>query len=44
VNGGGIEKAKVVLEEAAKLFPDDDMIQYNFGVLLRPTGPWQVPP
>ena len=27
--GGGIEKAKPVLLEAAKLFPDDDMIQYN---------------
>ncbi len=39
VSGGGIEKAEPVLLEAAKLFPDDDMIQYNFGVLLRPTGP-----
>jgi len=28
-NGGGIEKAKVVLDEAAKLFPDDSTIQYN---------------
>ena len=28
-NGGGIEKAKVVLDEAAKLFPGDSMIQYN---------------
>ena len=27
--GGGIEKAKPVLLEAAKLFPDDSMIQYN---------------
>ena len=36
--GGGIEKAKLVLLEAAKLFPGDSMIQYNFGVLLRPTG------
>ena len=38
-NDGGVEKAKTVLLEAAKLFPDDDMIQYNFGVLLRPNGP-----
>ena len=37
-NDGGIEKSKPVLLEAAKLFPDDSMIQYNFGVLLRPTG------
>ena len=27
--GGSIDKAKPVLEEAAKLFPDHDMIQYN---------------
>ena len=27
--GGGIEKAKRILEKAAKLFPDHDMIQYN---------------
>ena len=27
--GGGIEKAKLVLLEAAKLFPGDSMIQYN---------------
>jgi hypothetical protein len=38
-NDGSIEKAKPVLIEAAELFPDDGMIQYNFGVLLRPTGP-----
>ena len=28
-NDGGVEKAKTVLLEAAKLFPDDSMIQYN---------------
>jgi Flp pilus assembly protein TadD len=38
-NDGGIEKANVVLDEAAKLFPTEWSIQYNFGVLLRPTGP-----
>ena len=31
--GGGIEKAKPVLLEAAKLFPDDDIIQYNLASL-----------
>ena len=28
-SGGGVEKAKPVLLEAAKLFPDDSMIHYN---------------
>ena len=37
-NGGGIEKAKPVLEEAAKLFPDDSMIQYNLACYSAPLG------
>ena len=28
-NGGGTEKAKAVLDQAAKLFPNECMIQYN---------------
>jgi predicted Zn-dependent protease len=28
-NGGGFENAKALLLEAAKLFPDDDTVQYN---------------
>ena len=37
-NGGGIEKAKVVLDEAAKLFPDDSMIQYNLACYCSQLG------
>jgi len=37
-NGGGIEKAKVVLDEAAKLFPDDSMIQYNLACYCAKLG------
>jgi tetratricopeptide (TPR) repeat protein len=37
-NGGGIEKAKVVLDEAAKLFPDDGMIQYNLACYCAQLG------
>ena len=36
--GGGIEKAKPVLLEAAKLFPDDDMIQYNLACYCAQLG------
>ena len=35
---GGIEKPKPVLEEAAKLFPDDDMIQYNLACYCAQLG------
>ena len=37
-NGGGIEKAKPVLLEAAKLFPDDGMIQYNLACYCAQLG------
>ena len=30
------KKAKVVLDEAAKLFPDDDTIQYNLACYTAP--------
>ena len=36
--GGGIEKAKPVLLEAAKLFPDDSMIQYNLACYCAQLG------
>ena len=36
--GGGIEKAKPVLEEAAKLFPSDSMIQYNLACYCAQLG------
>ena len=32
------KKAKVVLDEAAKLFPDDDMIQYNLACYCAQLG------
>ena len=38
VNGGGVEKAKLLLDEAAKLFPDDDMIQYNLACYCAQLG------
>ena len=37
-NGDGVEKAKPVLLEAAKLFPDDDMIQYNLACYSAQLG------
>ena len=37
-NDGGIEKAKPVLEEAAKLFPSDSMIQYNLACYCSQLG------
>ena len=37
-NDGGVEKAKAVLLEAAKLFPDDDMIQYNLACYCAQLG------
>ena len=37
-NDGGIEKAKPVLLEAAKLFPDDGMIQYNLACYCSKLG------
>ena len=37
-NDGGVEKAKPVLLEAAKLFPDDDMIQYNLACYCAQLG------
>ena len=36
--GGGIEKARPVLLEAAKLFPDDDIIQYNLACYCAQLG------
>ena len=36
--GGGIEKAKPVLLEAAKMFPDDDIIQYNLACYCAQLG------
>ena len=36
--GGGIEKAKPMLEEAAKLFPGDSMIQYNLACYCAQLG------
>ncbi len=36
--GGGIEKAKPVLLEAAKLFPGDSMIQYNLACYCAQLG------
>jgi len=38
VNGGGIEKAKVVLEEAAKLSPAEPMAQYNLACYCAQLG------
>jgi hypothetical protein len=43
VNGGGIEKAKVVLEEAAKLFPGDSVIQYNLACYCAQLGQLDAP-
>ena len=40
--GGGIEKAKPLLEEAAKLFPDHDMIQYNLACYIAQLGQLDV--
>jgi len=37
-NDGSIEKAKPVLLEAAKLFPDDDIIQYNLACYCAQLG------
>ena len=37
-NDGGVEKAEPVLLEAAKLFPDDDMIQYNLACYCAQLG------
>ena len=37
-NDGGVEKAKPVLLEAAKLFPDDYMIQYNLACYCAQLG------
>ena len=37
-NCGGTEKAKLLLDEAAKLFPDDDMIQYNLACYCAQLG------
>ena len=36
--GGGMEKAKPVLLEAAKLFPGDSMIQYNLACYCAQLG------
>ena len=36
--GSGVKKAKAVLDEAAKLFPDDDMIQYNLACYCAQLG------
>jgi Flp pilus assembly protein TadD len=37
-NGGGFENAKALLLEAAKLFPDDGMIQYNLACYCAQLG------
>ena len=37
-NDGGVEKAEPVLLEAAKLFPDDGMIQYNLACYCAQLG------
>ena len=37
-NAGDLERAKAVLLEAAKLFPDDDMIQYNLACYCAQLG------
>ena len=37
-NDGGVEKAEPVLLEAAKLFPDDSMIQYNLACYCAQLG------
>ena len=36
--GGSIEKSKRILEEAAKLFPNHDMIQYNLACYCAQLG------
>ena len=36
--GGGFEKAKALLLEAAKLFPEDVMIQYNLACYCAQLG------
>ena len=36
--GGGFENAKALLLEAAKLFPDDGMIQYNLACYCAQLG------
>ena len=37
-SAGDLERAKAVLLEAAKLFPDDDMIQYNLACYCAQLG------
>ena len=37
-NGGGFEKAKALLLEAAKLFPEDGMIHYNLACYCAQLG------
>ena len=37
-NGGGFENAKALLQEAAKLFPGDGMIQYNLACYCAQLG------
>ena len=37
-NGGGFENAKALLLEAAKLFPEDGMIQYNLACYSAQLG------
>ena len=37
-NGGGTEKAKLLLDEAAKLFPDESIIQYNLACYCSQLG------
>ncbi|MDB4683849.1 tetratricopeptide repeat protein [bacterium] len=37
-NGGGIEKAKAVLDEAAKLFPTEWTVQYNLACYCSQLG------
>ena len=37
-NGGGIEKAKLLLDEAAKLFPTEWSIQYNLACYCAQLG------
>ena len=37
-NDGGVEKAKLLLLEAAKLFPGDDTVQYNLACYCAQLG------
>jgi Flp pilus assembly protein TadD len=42
VSGGGIEKAKLVLDEAVKLFPTEWAVQYNLACYCAQLGQLDV--